>query len=57
MGGSLLEDGKIHYRLKIVGFGSLQKTLGNKLFMSKNTFDMKIIWEGKIIPVRIVKTY
>ena len=49
MGGSLLEDGKIHYRLKIVGFGSLQKTLGNKLFMSKNTFDMKIICEGKII--------
>ena len=41
MGGSRTENGEIKYRLKIVGFGSPQKTLGNKLSMSKNTFDLK----------------
>ena len=49
MGGSRTENGEIKYRLKIVGFGSPQKTLGNKLSMSKNTFDLKIICQDKII--------
>ena len=46
--------GKKVYRLKIVNFlpsSAPEKTpiLGNKLFMAKNTFDLKIICEGKIL--------
>ena len=42
------------YRLKIINFlppAAPKKTpvLGNKLFMAKNTFDLKIICEGKIL--------
>ena len=50
MGGSWLENGTIKYRLKIIDFGSVpKKPLGNKLSMAKNTFDLKIICQGKII--------
>ena len=50
MGGSRLENGTIKYRLKMIDFGSApKKPLGNKLSMSKNTFDLKIICQGKII--------
>jgi len=45
--------GEILYRLKIIDFlpPAPKKTpiLGNKLFMAKNTFDLKIICEGKIL--------
>ena len=43
--------GKNLYRLKIIEILAPKKTpiLGNKLFMAKNTFDLKIICEGKIL--------
>ena len=45
------ERGPCIYRLKIIEIPAPKKTpiLGNKLFMAKNTFDLKIICEGKIL--------
>ena len=50
MGFSETQGRKI-YRLKIIEIPAPKKNpiLGNKLFMAKNTFDLKIICEGKIL--------
>ena len=43
------QRGEKVYQLKIIGTFSKNPILGNKLFMAKNTFDLKIICEGKIL--------
>jgi hypothetical protein len=43
------KEGKNVYRLKIIEITAPKRPLGNKLFMAKNTFDLKIICEGKIL--------
>ena len=53
MGAADTAGGRCFYRLKIIEIPpSVPKKnpiLGNKLFMAKNTFDLKIICEGKIL--------